>query len=99
MCVCVCANDEGLCVGVGVHDFMCGTRVYVHVCAFMMQCVSMCECESLCQCVYVHVCTCAHNLLDSAQKLEDGHDVCCVCVYTYICGVYLTCAYSVGAVI
>ena len=49
--------------------------------------------------IYVHVCTCAHNLLDSAQKLEDGHDVCCVCLCTYICGVYLACVYSVGAVI
>ena len=45
--------------------------------------------------VCIRMCMCAHNLLDSAQKLEDGHDVCCVCVYTYICGVYLAC---VGAV-
>ena len=33
---------------VGVHDFMCGVWVYVHVCAFVMQCVSvsvrLCEC-------------------------------------------------------
>ena len=32
----------------------------------------------------VYMCMCAHNLLDSAQKLEDGHDVCCVCVYVYM---------------
>ena len=42
---------------VGVHDFMCGVWMYVHVCAFVMQCVSvsvrLCECG----CVYVHVCT------------------------------------------
>ena len=35
-------------------------------------------------CMCMSVCTCAHNLLDSAQKLEDGHDVCCVCVYVYM---------------
>ena len=52
----------------------------------------------ICACVHMSVCTCAHNLLDSAQKLEDGHDVCCVCVCMYICGVYLACVYSVGAV-
>ena len=39
VCVRVCTNDEGLCVG--VHDFMCGVWVYVHVCAFVMQCVSV----------------------------------------------------------
>ena len=33
----------------------------------------------------VYMCMCAHNLLDSAQKLEDGHDVGCVCVCMYIC--------------
>ena len=32
----------------------------------------------------VYMCMCAHNLLDSAQKLEDGHDVCCVCVCMYV---------------
>ena len=38
----------------------------------------------ICACVHMSMCTCAHNLLDSAQKLEDGHDVCCVCVYVYM---------------
>ena len=38
----------------------------------------------ICACVHMSVCTYAHNLLDSAQKLEDGHDVCCVCVYVYM---------------
>ena len=52
----------------------------------------------ICACVHMSVCTCAQNLLDSAQKLEDGHAVCCVCVCMYICGVYLACVYSVGAV-
>ena len=92
-------------VFVCVHAFMCGVWVYVHVRAFVMQCVSVCVSVRLCECgcVYVHVCTClcAHVhiiLLDSAQKLEDGHDVCCVCVCMYICGVYLACVYSVGAV-
>ena len=58
----------------------------------------------ICACVHMSVCTCAHDLLVSAQKLEDRHAVCCVCVClhmnvcTYICGVYLACVYSVGAV-
>ena len=49
-----------------------------------MQCVSVCVSVRLCECgcVYVHVCTCAHNLLDSVQKLEDGHIV-CVCTRIY----------------
>ena len=50
----------GVHVCVGVHDFMCGAWVYVHVRAFVMQCVSVCVSVTLCECgcVYVHVCTC-----------------------------------------
>ena len=57
-CVCVQMMKGCVCVWVcvGVHDFMCGVWVYVHVCAFVMHCVSvsvrLCECG----CVYVHVC-------------------------------------------
>ena len=39
----------------------------------------------------VYMCMCAHNLLDSAQKLEDGHDVCCACV---VC-IYVACTWHV----
>ena len=37
----------------------------------------------ICACVHMSVCTCAHNLLDSVQKLEDGHIV-CVCTRIYV---------------
>ena len=66
VCVCarvcvyvrVCANDEGLCVGVGVgvHDFMCGVWVYVHVRAFVMQHVSVCVSVGVYMCMCAHVC-------------------------------------------
>ena len=42
--------------------------------------------------VYTYVHVCAHNLLDSAQKLGDGHDVCCVCVCVCI---YVACTWHV----
>ena len=42
----------------------------------------------------VYMCMCAHNLLDSAQKLEDGHDVCCVCVCVCVC-IYVACTWHV----
>ena len=62
----------------------------------------------ICACVHMSVCMFAHDLLVSAQKLEDRQAVCCVCVYVsayecvyncmYICGLYLACVYSVSAV-
>ena len=39
----------------------------------------------ICACVHMSVCMFAHDLLVSAQKLEDRQVVCCVCVCVCMC--------------
>ena len=60
-----------------VHPFMCDA---VCICICECGCVYVHVCTCLCACVHMSVCMCAHDLLVSAQKLEDRHAVCCVCV-------------------
>ena len=43
-------------------------------------------CVYMCMCAHVHmsVCTCAYDLLGSAQKLEDRHAMLCVCMCVHM---------------
>ena len=78
--------------------------MYVHACVLM--CTNFAPYSYTCiqTCTHARLYARVHMICWILGKLEDGHAVLCVCmclymnVCTYICGVYLACAYSVGAV-